>query len=102
MPVKREKAALAFTTSCLRIIETKFTKSQERQTYPLLGIVRPCVPTPTQRKEDSAMGVGTPWSRVLPESRDGRLLTPLRLLLWAQRLLQAPVETLSQMLGSLA
>lgn len=48
------------------------------------------------------MEVGTPWSRVLPESRDGRLLTPLRLLLWAQRLLQAPVETLSQMLGSLA
>ena len=25
----------------------------------------------TQRREDSAMDVGTPWSRVLSESRDG-------------------------------
>lgn len=31
---------------------------------------------PTPRREGSAMGVGTPWSRVLPESRDGGLLTP--------------------------
>lgn len=43
--------------------------------YPFLGTVRPCVPTPFREGEDSAMDVGTPWSRVLPESRDGDSLS---------------------------